>query len=134
MDLSEDLIEEYSIVSSDDGLEDSDDREIIRESFGVVEVDLVTNLGMDIVEEDDDLAVTNTLEGVGDFFDMYCLDGIQKDEDLISKWSKRMAMEDLSGGNRGRRRREWWLGICYVVATDTGIPINKLGADDIKKQ
>ena len=46
--------------------------------IGVVEVDLPTGLVVDIVEEDDDLAVTNTLEGVGDFFDMYCTDGIKK--------------------------------------------------------
>jgi hypothetical protein len=98
-----------------------------------VEVDLPTGLGVDIVEEDDDLAVTNILEGVADFFDMYCTDGIKKDEVLVLKWSKRMAMEDLSGGNRGRRRREWWLGICYSASAVTGIPIHELGADDIRK-
>ena len=48
MDLSKDLIGEYSIVSSENGLEDSDDKETLRESFGAGEV----------VEEDDDLAVT----------------------------------------------------------------------------
>ena len=45
-----------------------------------MEVDLLTGLGVNIVEKDDDLAVTNTLEGVGDFFEMYCTDGIKKDE------------------------------------------------------
>jgi hypothetical protein len=44
-----------------------------------VEVDLPTGLGVDIVKEDHDLVVTKTLEGVGDFFDMYCTDGIKKD-------------------------------------------------------
>jgi hypothetical protein len=120
------------MVSPDDGLWDNDG-ETLRESFGAVEVDLLTNLGVDIVEEDDDLAVTNTLEGVGDVFDIRCIGGFQNDEDLVPKWSKRMAMEDLSGGNRGRRRREWWLGICYSASAVTGIPINELGANDIKK-
>lgn len=62
-------------------------KKTLRKSSRIVDNDLPINLDLDIIEVDDNLIVTSIFEGVGYFFDIYCVDGIYKYKVLIPKWS-----------------------------------------------
>lgn len=73
----DDLLEGYFMSSGNNRLHNNNG-ETSNKSSRIIEDDLPTDLDLDITEIDDDLAVINTLEDVGDYFDIYRTGGIKK--------------------------------------------------------
>jgi hypothetical protein len=85
------------------------------------------------VDLEDERVVANTMEGVGDFFNIYNNGGLKDGSHLLPSSRARKHIEDLeeTGRTLVRRRREWWLGICYSASAVTGIPLDQIQDEDV---
>ena len=85
------------------------------------------------VNLEDERAITNTMEGIGDFFNISNSSGFKNGNHLLPNSRAWKHIEDLEvmGGTLICRWREWWLGVCYFVSAMIGIPLDQIRDEDV---
>jgi hypothetical protein len=78
------------------------------------------------------LAITNTLQGVVDFFSIYNNGGLKNGQHLIPSLRYRKHIDNLiPKGYLNRWHRKWWLEVYYSVFVVASILLDQIGDDDI---
>ena len=73
-----------------------------------------------------ELVVSNTLQGVGDLYNIYDSSGLKNGQHLIPNLRSRKHIDDLTlGGYLHYWQRNWWLGFSYSTSLITGIPLGQ---------